>query len=153
MALVNVVSIGVHDFRTTKSGRKTIPLYVDASLSLANINTLLADFLPKLDTVIDPVIQDVSVSLQLTLPGGLKTDAVFGQTVNNGANLSYDAAATDFAYGIYIPGWAEAGFAGDTVINTGDYAALIDDFVTLSITNQYGAALDAFITGLRVRRK
>jgi hypothetical protein len=153
MALVQVGSIGLRDYTGGKKARKTLPVYVDNSLTLANIQTLFDSFLPDLDAAIDPIIEDASINLQLTLPGGLKSTAGTGTTVHEGALLHFDAANTNYVFDPYVPGWKQAGFSGDTVLNTGVYATLIGDFISLSIVDKQGNALSTFENGSRVFRK
>lgn len=150
MALVNVISIGVKDY---VGGRKTVALFTPATLTLANLQTLVDNLLPDLDAVIDGQITDVSVQLALTLIAGLKGAPVAGNTVREGANLTYDADNTDYAYSVYIPSWENAGFAGDTVLTTAPYGDLEDDFTTLSVSDRDGNALLSFSTGKRTFRK
>lgn len=150
MANVHVISIGVEDYL---GGRKTIPLYLPATTTVATINTLLGTMLPLLDAVIDPKISSASVQFGLTLPGGLKADAIAGKDVHNGANLTYDPADTDYAFSIYIPGWEEAGFAGQAVLETGAYDDFETELVTDNFTDRDGNGFDSFTTGNRVRRK
>lgn len=150
MALVNVISIGIKDF---VGNRKTVALFTPATLTLANLQTLTDNLLPDLDAVIDGQIVDVSVQLALTVVAGLKSAPVAGNTVREGANLTYDAANTDYAYSVYIPSWENAGFAGDAVLVTTPYDALEGDFTTLSVSDRDGNALTSFSTGKRTFRK
>jgi len=150
MAEVNVISIGIVDYL---GDRKTLPMYLPAATTLTTINTLLGTMLPLLDAVIDGKIADASVALSLTLPGGLKADAIAGKDVHNGANVTFDPADTDYAFSVYIPTWEEAGFSGQSVLNTGAYSDLFDEIVTDNFTDRAGNTFDAFVAGNRTRRK
>jgi len=150
MALVNVLSIGITDF-TGK--RKTIALFTPATLSVANLQTLSDNLLPDLDAVIDGQITDVSVQLALTVVSGLKAEPVEGNTVREGANLTYTVENSDYAYSAYIPSWENAGFEGNVVLTSGVYGTLEDDFTTLSVSDRDANALTAFIKGVRTFRK
>ncbi len=152
MADVHVITVGIRDYL---GERKTLqpPLYLPAATTVATINTLLGTMLPLLDAVIDGKIEDVSVQLALTLPGGLKGSAVTGKDVHNGANLTFDPADTNFAHSFYVPTWEEAGFSGQTVVNSGDYSDLFDELVADNFTDKDGNTFDAYVTGNRTRRK
>lgn len=150
MALVNVVSVKIQDYL---GDEKTIPLKLPAATTLTTIGTILGTMLPALDATIDGKIIGATVALQLTLPGGLKGSAVAGKDVHNGANLTFDPADTNNAYSIYIPTWEEAGFAGQTVLETGVYDTLETELVSDNFTDDDGNTFDAYVTGARVRRK
>lgn len=151
MALVSTVSVGIVDHN---GDRKTLPLYIPATVSLATLASILDTTLNAIDDAIDGKIVDVSVSLALALPSGLKAAAVDpGQDVHNGANLTYDPANTDFAFSMYIPTWKEAGFAGSVVLETGVYGTAETQLVTDNWTDRDGNTFDAFQAGAKVRRK
>lgn len=150
MAEVHVVSIGIVDYL---GDRKTIPMYLPAATTLSTINTLLGTMLPLLDAVVDGKIADAKVSLDLTLPGGLKGSAVSGHDVHNGANVTFDPADTDYAFSMYFPTWEEAGFSGQSVLNTGAYSDLFDEIVADNFTDRDGNTFDEFVAGNRTRRK
>lgn len=150
MAEVHTVSIGVVDYL---GGRKTIPMYIPATVSIATLDSILDTTLNAIDDTIDGVIADVSVNFARPLPSGLKTSAVSGKDVHNGANLTFDPADTEFAYSIYFPTWEEAGFAGQTVLTTGVYDTLQDTLISDNWTDRAGNTLETYTTGARVRRK
>lgn len=149
MAVVSVIGIRVRDYI---GGEKSIPLYILGTTSVADIQTAVNAFVTDLDPVIDGKIEAAFVTVGLTLPGGLKSDPVAGKDVHNGALLSYDAANTDYRFSPYIPSWEEAGFAGNTVLTTGDYGTLEGQIAAL-FTDKDGNVLDSFLSGKRVRRK
>jgi len=153
MALVQAGSVSLRDYVGGTEGKKSFPLYLDDSLTLANIQTLFNTFLPDLDAAIDPVVESAQVSLNLTLPGGLKSTPGTGTTVHEGALLHFTAANTNYVYDPYIPGWSQAGFTGNVVDDTGVYATLIGEFITLSLVDKNGNAITAFQDGKRTFRK
>lgn len=124
MANVSIISYGLVD---SSGGRKTFPIYIAASASDAQIQQFIVDFTPDLDAAIDAKISDVSVTKVYSLPVGLKGAAISGNTVREGALLSYDADNTTYRFSHYVPSWRNAGFSGNTVNNTGAYATLIAD--------------------------
>jgi hypothetical protein len=153
MAVVNAVSIKIQDYVGGKGSTKSLLLYIPATVTVSTLNTLMSTLLPALDAVIDGQIVDSRVDLALTLPGGLKSSPVTGQDVHNGATLTYDPNSTDFAYSTYVPTWEIAGFAGQDVLNTGDYATFIAEIISDNFTDRDGNDFNAFTGGIRARRK
>lgn len=150
MALVHVVSVGVLDYL---GDRKTMPLYLPAATSLATLASVLDTSLNALDDAMDGQIVDVSVSIALDLPSGLKSSPVTGKDVHNGANLTYDPADTDYAFSIYVPTWKEAGFSGQAVVTSGVYGTAETQLVTDNWTDRDGNTFDGYVSGNRTRRK
>jgi len=157
MALVSVASIGIVD---SSGNRKTLPVYFPATNTLAEIQTEINSLVPLLDTAIAGKIADASVTLALTLPAGLKANAVGGDnTVHEGALLTYDAANTAFSYSLFIPSFLNGLFEGDTVSLTnlaGAAEALIgeiEDGGDAAATDRQGNDLTAYISGRRAFRK
>lgn len=153
MAVVNAVSIKIQDYVGGKNSTKSLLLYIPATVTVSALNTLMSTLLPALDLVIDGQIIDARVDLALTMPGGLKSAPVTGQDVHNGATLTYDPNGTDFAYSTYVPTWMIAGFAGQAVLNTGDFAAFIAELISDNFTDRDGNDFNAFSGGVRARRK
>ena len=153
MATVNTVSIKIQDYVGGKGSTKSVVLYIPTTVSLASLNTLMSTLLPKLDDAIDGIIESARVDLALTLPGGLKSTAIVGQDVHNGANITYDPNNTDFAFSIYVPSWSIAGFSGQDVDNTGVYASLISEIIADNFTDRDGNDFAAYTGGVRARRK
>lgn len=149
MALVHTVGIGILDYVGSK---KSMTLYVPATVSIATLQTELNTYLPAIDAAIDGQIVDAQVTLGLTLPGGMKGSAVTGNTVREGALEGYDAAATAFKFSYYVPSWKNAGFAGNDVLNTGVYATA-NGAPIIFASDRDGNALTAFISGRRTFRK
>jgi len=148
MALVHAVGVSVRDFA---GDVKSITLYMLATTSLADVQTAVTAFVTDLDPVIDGKPIDAQVTIKLSLPA-VKTDPVDGNTVREGALLSYSAADTDYKFSPYIPSWENDGFAGNTVLATGDYDTLEGQIAAL-FTDRDGNALDTFISGKRAFRK
>jgi len=146
----HVVSVGIVDFA---GDRKTLALFFPTEDSVATIQTNMNTLLPLLNAVIDGKIVDMSIQLSMTLPGGLKSSAVAGNTVHEGANLRYDVAGSDYVHTPYVPSWENAGFAGKEVLATGEYAAFEAGIITAGASNQDGLDLSAFLSGNRAFRK
>jgi hypothetical protein len=149
VAIVSVIGITVQD---AYGDEKPLTSYIPGTVSLADIQTGVTALAPNLDAVIDPKILRAFVTIGLTLPGGLKSSAIAGQDVHNGALNSYSAANTAYRFSQYVPGWKLAGFNDKTVIDTGIYNTLIDQIASL-YSDKDGNLLDAFLEGKKVRRK
>jgi hypothetical protein len=134
-------------------GRKSFVWYGASDLTIDDAQTAFTTSAPKLDAVIDAQIIKASVTLPLTLPGGLKGAAVDGNRVREGALLSYTANGTGYRYSAYVPSWKNAGYPADSneVLNTGVYATMISDM--LNYSDKETRALLAFIEGFRTFRK
>lgn len=146
----HVVSVGIVDFA---GERKTLPVFFPTEDTVAAIQGKLDVLLPKLDAVIDGKITDVSLTLSMSVVGGLKGAAVAGNTVHEGANLQYDVTGSDYIHTPYVPTWENAGFAGASVLASGDYATFESGMVVAGATDKNGLALAAFIAGKRAFRK
>lgn len=153
----NILSISIQDH---SGNTKSLPLFFDDTTTLAELQAYATDFLPALDAVIDGKIVGATVELGITLPGGLKSSAVDGNTVHEGANLTYSAEGTEYAHTIYVPTWVNAGFAGDTPLTTGGYATVQGDLAGqvpestgVESTDKYGNDLSTYIRGKRAFRK
>jgi len=153
MALVSVISIGIEDYTGGKKKRKTLPLYVLATMTLAQIQTLVNDFTAELDGAIDGKIVDAGVFIALSIPGTLKADPIVGNTVHEGAGLSFDAANTAYSYGVYIPSWKNAGFSGDQVDMQAPFSTAVNEFLAVSVTDEDGNDLVSYQGGERTFRK
>lgn len=157
MGLITTLSFGIVDY---SGKRKTIPLRFPAATSEADLQDAVDDLSPLIDAVIDGKIVDVYVTKALVLPGGLKAAAINGNRCREGALLKFDAASTNYQYDLFIPSWENAGFTGDTVLDTGDYGALQLALVQggnlgagVDPSDEYGNDLLTFLGGERTFRK
>jgi hypothetical protein len=149
MALVSVIGVAMQDYA---GDEKSMPLYIPATTSLGDIQTAMTALLPNLDAVTNAVILRSFVTIELTLPGGLKGAALTNQDIHNGALNAYSAASTAYRWSNYVPAWNPAGFTGNVVNNTGAYNTYIDQVASL-FSDKDGNLLDAFLEGKKVRRK
>lgn len=155
MANVNIISFGVLDFA---GNRKAFPVYVPESATLTQMQAWITAGAPILDALIDGKIEDVSVTLQATLPSGLKTDPVSGNTVHEGALFSWDAAGTTYEYGDYMPSAANADFNGNDVDMTNTdvtdwIAQMTASGAGTEATDRYANDIVSLIRGRRRFRK
>lgn len=148
MALVDVMSFQITDYT---GDVKSAVAHIPSGETVANLQTI-ADLLgPEIDAAIDGKVTGISVTLALEVNGTIKGSPVTGNTVHEGALLTFSAADTDDVHSIYVPSWENAGFSGKTVNNSGVYTTLIDDLVQNS--NRHGDMLVAYLRGKRSFRK
>lgn len=156
MALTNLLSIQITD----ADGKvKTLPLYFASTTTLAELQGYADDLLPLLDPIIDGKITAATVTLQLTLVGGLKGAAIDGNRVREGALLRFPADNTIYKHSIFVPSWENDGFAGDVVLTTGAYGTFQASISAgagdpvIEPTDEYGNDLNAMLNGERRFRK
>jgi hypothetical protein len=153
MALVDVVSFRLID---ADGDSKTLPVYIPSGDTLANITTFAQAMGAAIDDASGCLLDAISVTVNVALPGGIKGAATAGSEVQKGALLSFDAADTNYKQSYYVPGWNDAGFSGNAVNATGVYDTLIDLFVTtagIDATDRDGNDLTAYIAGVKKFRK
>jgi len=153
----SILSISLRD-AAAKAG--SLPIYFDDAATVAQIQDYATGFLPHLDAAIDARILRATVTLNLTLPGGLKTAAVDDNRVREGVNLTYSESGVIYVQTYYVPSWSNAGFDGDAVLQSGVYDNVIQDLfhavpaiTGIQPTDEYGNVNTAFIDGKRAFRK
>lgn len=142
---------------------KAMQIYFPATSTLTQLQTFVTNFAPLVNAVIDGVIASSLISVQATLPGGLRSVAVDGNRVNEGALLTFDADSTNYAHSIYIPSWANSEFNGGVINETQAITDLLDALVQGVLVNstrvdpmpsdKYANDLVAFVKGVRAFRK
>ncbi len=155
MALVDVVSFGLLDFA---GNRKSFPVYIPNTATLAQAQAWITAGAPILDALVDAAIESVSITLAGTLPGGLKGSPVSGNTVHEGALWAWDAAATNYEYGDYMPSVANGQFNLDdldlTSTDVTDWIAqMTSSGAGTEATDRYANDITGFIRGRRRFRK
>lgn len=148
MALTDILSIAVQDYT---GSRKTIPYFVPAGSTIAALQGLSDVSVALIDAGIDSKIVGAQVTVQLTLPGGLKASPIVGNTVHEGALIDYSVSGSIYRWGTYYPSWRNAGFTGNVVLNAGAYASIITDLG--QFVDKDDNALNAYIEGTRRFRK
>jgi hypothetical protein len=72
------------------AGRKAVQrIHVPSGLTIAQIETWFDAMIAELDPVTDCVLVGASVSVELSIPGGLKASAAADSKVENGALFSF----------------------------------------------------------------
>jgi len=109
---------------------KTLPVFFTSSVTPANIQTFLTAFAPLADAVIDGIIESASLTLDLALPGGLKSSPVEDSTVRRGAVESF-ANPSRFAWSLYVPSFSLTKITGGNIdIADADVVAFNAAYVT-----------------------
>lgn len=155
MALVNIVSFSVRD---SDGDTNSIPIYVDTGLTVAEYQAMVTAFAPLLDTIVGSVLESASLTIDMNLPAGLKTDPVANIENQKGANLSFSAANSRYKHGMRIPGLLPTLFSGKSV-NTGDadvaafVQAILNGEATAVPRDRQGNDLTGLVTAVKSFRK
>lgn len=131
MAAIYNLSYGL-DGDNGKKQRMLVPI-PRGTLTLAQVQSFSDAFAALLDETTEAVITDAQVVMQLSLPGGIKTDPVDASDAGVGAALSFAVSGTSYSHSVYLPGILDALKVGEDGVNTDDagpMAALIAAFVS-----------------------
>lgn len=154
MASVDIISFTLRD---EDPDRKSMPLYVPAGNSVADLQSMSDAIASGLNTVTGLVVESSTLTKALTLPNGLRTTPVAGYEVQRGALLGFDVTDSDYRESIFVPGWLNAGFAGNNVVNSGNYAnfiaAILAAYGSAQVSDKDGNLLAAFLSGRKRFRK
>lgn len=145
MALVNAITFSLEDY---SGDRRTVRVFAPATATLAEMQSLSNAIAAELDPITGMKILGASVSLALTLPGGLKASAVANTDAERGANFSFNADDTALSYTIRVPGAIDAIVDGEELVDTADTndwkTVMLDGDATTGPTNQHGGDLSSF---------
>lgn len=136
----------------------TLQLFVPTGGTIAQLQTLSDAFAAVLDDVTAAIIEESTVTLQLTLPGGLDVTPANGHYIQHGANFGFDAADTPYRHTIRVPAILESLLTGD-VVETGSppgstfVNGITGGFGGLLPSDRYGNDLTALLSALRSFRK
>lgn len=136
---------------------KTVPVFFTSSVTPANIQSFATAYLPLLDAVIDGVIESASLTLDITVPGGIKTTPVVDSTVRRGAVESF-ATPGRFDWSLYVPSFSLTKITGGNIdISDADVVAFNAAYVTgaggFTPSNGLGLDLTAFLRAMETFRK
>jgi hypothetical protein len=157
-----LISYGILDAKG-KTGRTLVPV-PRAALTLAQVSGYAVALGEHLDNIIDGKIVSADVRMGIDISGivGAKATPVINSDREEGVNMSYTAAGTDYTFGIRIPSVAQALLSGEFI---DDSSALVQAFnagitAGLDISGQNVAASDryendllTFIQGKKTFRK
>jgi hypothetical protein len=148
MGLTNIISYGIIDYTGKK---KTVPYFIPSGGTISGAQGLVDVTAPLIDLAIDGFIKDITMTIALDVPGGIKTAALVGNLVREGALIDFSADGTIYRWSTYFPSWKNTGFAANSVTNTGAFANVITDLNQFS--DKYDNALVAYLEGVRTFRK
>lgn len=146
--MTDIISYGLRDYTGDK---KDVPYFIPSGGTIVGAQGLVDVTAPLLDAAVDAFIENITMTIQLDVPGGIKTSALVGNTVHEGALIDFSADGTIYRWGTYFPSWKNTGFTGNTVNNTGAYGDVITDLN--QFTDKYGNSLLAYLEGTRRFRK
>jgi len=156
MANTNILSYSVTDGIGEVA---SVPIYFPTGLTVAQIQGASDLLVALLDPCIDGKVSAATLTLNLTLPGGLKSAAAGDNRI--GALLGFDCANTGYRQSMYIPSWIADGFTGNVVTEDSPF----DDFIaailsgetsgggTLAPSDKYANDIVAFLSGFKKVRK
>lgn len=155
MAVVSVLSYSIVD---DDGNAKSMPIYIPSGATIANIQAFSDAMAPLLDDVIDGVIGYVTLSIGLTLPGGLKSSPVAGSNVQEGALISFDVASSNYRHSIFVPAWAQTFFSGAQVTledtEPGLFATqMVSGSNSIAPSDRAGLDLTSVLDGIKRFRK
>jgi len=140
----------------------SMPLYGTAAdtVTLAQIVLAVAAIVTDLDAILDGKIVKLGACIDVTLPGGLKTDAIGGSEIERTGLLRTASAGAPRSWSLDIPA-----FAYDKFISGTNQISMVDSDVQAFATNfsvnagnivwtdPYGNVLDDVLSGVKTFRK
>lgn len=123
MALVNIISFSIRD---DDGDVASIPVYVDTGLTVVEYQLLVTNLAPLIDAVIGGVIDAATLTLNMSLPAGLKAAPTQYSETQIGGNFTFTAANSRYTHSIRIPAIDPAKLSGKSVnLADTDVAALV----------------------------
>jgi len=123
------VSIITFSLRDDAGKRASVPVYVPATGTQAQMEALADAIAAELDAVTGAIIEGISITLAHTLPAGLKVVTVADSLNGLGGLFSFDAANTPYSYSLFVP-------------------AIRPSLVTNGVIDPADAAVAAFVTAM-----
>lgn len=130
----DVINFRLRDSETDAQAQ-SLPIYIPAGKTRAEINTYIAAIAPEIDALTGARIESVDVTLSFELPGGLKATPESGILNERGGLLTFDTSGPR-ADSVRIPAIKTALMPADS-INTG--ATAVTNFVTRLTTETTAA--------------
>jgi len=100
MAFVSIISFALRD---DAGKRATVPIYVPATGTQAQIEALADVLAEALDNLTGAVIEQISVTLNHDLPAGLKIVTVADSLHGLGGLFNFDVADTPYSHSVFVP--------------------------------------------------
>lgn len=155
---VDLLSVSLRD---EANQRGSVIFYWPAgTATLAEVQLFVDGVVPNIDAMSGAVIESASVSLGMVLPGPLKGAPVAGHNIQNGANIAFALANSQYTHSIRMPAVLESLIVpgSDIVDMTGtNEVTFINDVVSgvgpVMPTNQFGIDITSFINAVRTFRR
>lgn len=151
-----LLSVGLVDYNGTK---RRFTMHVEDGQTLTNYDLAGQTLTNQLDVATGMLIEEVTITLPLTVAGSVKgapVDAIEGE---RGALLTFGTAGR-YAYSTWVPGVVEAAVVGNS-IDTDEFPGLITlhtagfgpGFGDMAVHNGYGQAITALANARKTFRK
>lgn len=125
---VDILSYGIRD---GDGQHASMPVFLPSGLTIAQMQTFATAQAALLNAIIDGVIDSISATFSLTIPGGLNASAANGVEKQKGGLFDFQASGTKYTFGLYVPTMKPTLFDGDSVLTSDtDVAAFIASMVT-----------------------
>lgn len=143
---------------TDAAGRaKSAVFPVNSDATVTEMNAFVSQIAPLVDNCIDGILSAATVTIALSLPGGLGSTPADDKLVEDGGLLAFDAADTDYRSSIWIPAIADTAVDNyKTIANAGSIATLVTAILSgtnCNVQDKHSNALTAFLSGKRTYRK
>lgn len=100
---------------------------IAASHTIAQVQEAAQDLAALIDPIIDGKITGIAITLEASLPGGLKASPVAGSENQRGALFSFNLDGSPYRYSVRLPAFKESLFAGKSVdVEDADVDAFVD---------------------------
>lgn len=131
MAATNVASFSIRD---AKGKRSTVPIFFPTTFTVEDVQAWITAAAPNLNNIVDGVIEGVTLQLDMTLPGGLRTDPVVNSDIEEGANFSFTTPSR-YKHTLRVPCMAQAFLQGESVLTVGNDVETFIGQVTGGVDN------------------
>lgn len=155
MPIVDDISIRITD---AKGESQRMHVYAPTGPAFGEIVAFTDVMLPLLDAITLGAITAATVTRAITLPGGLKGAAVANSDYNEGGNIRFDVAASNYNHSIRVPALVQTLFTGRDV-NVADAAfvawanSITNGLAPVLPSNKQGGDLLGVIDGKKTFHK
>lgn len=155
MPLVNVISFRIND---AKGESQRTKLYTPVGATIPELQALIDLYAVELDAITMGQITAVTAQVTMVLPGGLKTGPVANSDIQEGANMRFDVAASNYTHSIRVPALVQSLFSGREVniadVAVTDWATVVSDgTAAVDPTDSKGGDLLTLLSGKKTFHK
>ncbi len=158
--MANVIAIVSVEMLDSLGIQVSHDLFVECAdtKTLADVNTFLAAYLPKLDAITDAQITGVKYKMVGTLPGGLKASPAAHSEVEKTGLFNFSQADSAYKFGIDVPAISDGVIVNGKVDLTNSDVSTFYGFITtvtqgFTIVSKFVKALGALLDVLISFRK